>query len=41
VTITAANGHFHKRGASFSISAWDGKSTDHPPPASMFYQSLD
>jgi len=41
VTIAAANGHFHKRGTRFSISAWDGKTSDHPPADMMFYQSLD
>jgi hypothetical protein len=41
VTIAAANGHFHKRGTSFSISAWDGRSADHPASDAMFYQSLD
>lgn len=40
VTIAAANGHFHKRGAEFNIFPWDGQSTDHPDPSSMFYQSL-
>jgi hypothetical protein len=40
VTITAANGHFHKRGVSFSMFPWNGTSTQHPDPATMFYQSL-
>ncbi|TMQ17568.1 MAG: hypothetical protein E6J90_04155 [Deltaproteobacteria bacterium] len=39
-TIAAANGHFHKRGTRFAISAWDGKSIDHPPAAAQFYESL-
>jgi hypothetical protein len=38
VTITAANGHFHKRGDTFSIFLWDGTSTQHPA-STMFYQS--
>jgi hypothetical protein len=41
VTVAAANGHFHKRGVTFSISAWDGKSIDHPPAEALFYQSKD
>jgi hypothetical protein len=41
VTITAANGHFHKRGKLFRVSAWDGKSINHPPAASQFYKSDD
>jgi hypothetical protein len=39
VTITAANGHFHKRGARFTMFPWDGRSTAHPDPATMFYES--
>jgi hypothetical protein len=39
VTIAAANGHFHKRGKSFTIFPWDGASTDHPDKSSMFYES--
>jgi len=39
VTIAAANGHFHKRGKSFSIFPWDGSSIDHPTKTSMFYRS--
>jgi hypothetical protein len=39
VTIAAANGHFHKRGKQFKISAWDGASIDHPAAASQFYES--
>jgi hypothetical protein len=41
VTVAAANGHFHKRGARFGISAWDGASIDHPAPAAQFYESND
>ncbi len=41
VTITAANGHFHKRGKRFRVSAWDGASIAHPPAASQFYESDD
>jgi hypothetical protein len=40
-TITAANGHFHKRGTRFSMYPWDGASTAHPPEASMFYESTN
>jgi hypothetical protein len=39
VTITAANGHFHKRGRTFSMYSWDGASTQHPDDASRFYES--
>jgi hypothetical protein len=39
VTITAANGHFHKRGDTFSIFPWDGQSTQHPDVATQFYES--
>lgn len=39
VTITAANGHFHKRGDRFTMYPWDGASTAHPPESSMFYES--
>jgi hypothetical protein len=38
-TITAANGHFHKRGAEFRMYVWDGTSTAHPPAESEFYLS--
>jgi hypothetical protein len=41
VTITAANGHFHKRGQSFRIYPWDGGSADHPAESTLFYESLD
>jgi hypothetical protein len=40
VTITAANGHFHKRGKEFDMYVWDGVTTSQPPAASQFYQSL-
>ncbi|HEY0254357.1 MAG TPA: hypothetical protein VGC41_22675, partial [Kofleriaceae bacterium] len=39
-TITAANGHFHKRGVEFDVFTWDGITTQ-PPPATKFYTSLD
>jgi hypothetical protein len=39
VTIAAANGHFHKRGKEFMMSSWDGQTTDHPAPATQFYDS--
>ncbi|MBA3396782.1 MAG: hypothetical protein H0T89_29395 [Deltaproteobacteria bacterium] len=39
VTITAANGHFHKRGDTFTIFPWDGQSIDHPAESTAFYQS--
>ena len=41
VTVTAANGHFHKRGKEFDIFTWDGQTATTPPQSSMFYQSLD
>jgi hypothetical protein len=41
VTITAANGHFHKRGRRFTMFPWDGQTVDHPSDESMFYESLD
>ena len=41
VTITAANGHFHKRGHEFSMFPWNGTSTQHPDEATRFYQSTD
>lgn len=41
VTVTAANGHFHKRGDQFSIFPWNGTSTQHPDESTMFYQSND
>jgi hypothetical protein len=39
VTIAAANGHFHKRGAEFDIFPWDGQSVDHPALSTKFYES--
>ncbi len=39
VTITAANGHFHKRGREFDMYAWDGQSESTPPDAARFYRS--
>ena len=39
VTITAANGHFHKRGTRFTMFPWDGTSTAHPDASTMFYES--
>lgn len=39
VTITAANGHFHKRGAEFAMFPWDGTSTLHPDAGTRFYDS--
>lgn len=39
VTISAANGHFHKRGADFSMFTWDGTSTSHPADTDRFYES--
>ncbi len=41
VTIAAANGHFHKRGDTFSISPWDGASTARPEATQNFYKSAD
>lgn len=37
--ITAANGHFHKRGDRFRIYAWDGSSENRPDPSALFYES--
>ncbi|MBI4816543.1 MAG: hypothetical protein HY791_09795 [Deltaproteobacteria bacterium] len=39
VTVTAANGHFHRRGEKFTISSWDGTSETHPETAAQFYES--
>jgi len=39
VTITAANGHFHKRGRQFDMYAWDGQTETTPPDAARFYRS--
>jgi hypothetical protein len=41
VTVSAANGHFHKRGQRFTMSAWDGASLAHPADGSRFYESLN
>jgi hypothetical protein len=40
VHIIGANGHFHSRGKKFDMYTWDGKSTQTPPEANHFYQSL-
>jgi len=39
VTITAANGHFHKRGRTFDMFAWDGQSEQTPDDSARFYRS--
>ncbi len=39
VQIIGANGHFHSRGKSFSMYAWDGKNRAAPTAASKFYTS--
>jgi hypothetical protein len=39
VTITAANGHFHSRGKTFSMFAWDGMTISHPSTDDQFYVS--
>lgn len=39
ITITAANGHFHKRGREFDMYTWDGQAEATPPAAARFYQS--
>jgi hypothetical protein len=39
VTISAANGHFHKRGTEFRMYPWDGTSADHPAAQEVFYDS--
>ncbi|MBI2375480.1 MAG: hypothetical protein HYV07_15905 [Deltaproteobacteria bacterium] len=39
VRVTAANGHFHRRGEKFSIFAWDGTSETHPAESARFYES--
>ena len=41
VTVTAANGHFHKRGKEFDIFTWDGASTVTPPESAMFYHDTN
>ncbi|MEO8702914.1 MAG: hypothetical protein ABI867_22910 [Kofleriaceae bacterium] len=41
VTVTAANGHFHSRGARFGISTWDGNTITHPDPTAEFYVSTN
>jgi hypothetical protein len=38
--ISAANGHFHKRGKQFSMYTWDGVSDTHPPESDKFYESF-
>ena len=38
MTITAANGHFHRRGKEFDIYTWDGQTATQPPAAAMFYK---
>lgn len=38
-TIAAANGHFHSRGSTFRMFAWDGVSIDHPGEDAGFYES--
>ena len=39
VTITAANGHFHSRGKTFTMYTWDGATVTHPQGSAEFYQS--
>lgn len=39
VTVTAANGHFHKRGDKFEMYGWDGVSLAQPPESEKFYES--
>ena len=39
ITITAANGHFHKRGRTFDMFAWDGASETVPDDSARFYRS--
>jgi hypothetical protein len=39
VTITAANGHFHSRGKTFTMFTWDGATITHPEAPAQFYQS--
>jgi hypothetical protein len=41
VRVIGANGHFHSRGKTFDIYAWNGVSTDLPPAADRFYRSQD
>jgi hypothetical protein len=38
-TIVAANGHFHSRGAEFTMFKWDGRTTSQPSDADRFYAS--
>ena len=40
VTVVGANGHFHSRGNSFEMYAWDGVSTE-AVPGDKFYSSDD
>ncbi|WP_050435683.1 hypothetical protein [Chondromyces crocatus] len=39
VKIIGANGHFHSRGATFDMFAWDGVSIAPPPESERFYSS--
>mgnify|MGYP001287878174 FL=1 len=39
VNIIGANGHFHGRGKSFEMFAWDGTSIAKPPESARFYKS--
>lgn len=39
VNIIGANGHFHGRGKTFDMFAWDGKSVAKPDESARFYHS--
>jgi hypothetical protein len=39
VNVTAANGHFHKRGEEFRMYTWNGTSVSHPLDDAQFYLS--
>lgn len=39
VHIIGANGHFHSRGKTFDMYAWDGQTTTQPPDSARFYES--
>jgi hypothetical protein len=39
VHVIGANGHFHSRGKTFDMFAWDGQSTSVPPDSEKFYES--
>ncbi len=40
-TVAAVNGHFHSRGKTFSVYAWDGTSSTQPPEQDLFYRNTN